>query len=93
MSLSSEPNASTPSPPTIADPQGQAALALVESLIYKLLETGNLSGPSVLDLIQRAIDAQGEIAAELYADGESLSKSIGILTQIQISVQIEAGST
>ena len=93
MPLSSEPNASTPSSPIIADPQGQAALALVESLIYKLLETGNLSGPSVLDLIQRAIDAQGEIAAELYADGESLSKSIGILTQIQISVQIEAGST
>lgn len=68
-----------------ADPQGQAALTLVESLLHILVEKNVLTLGDVLDALETAADVKLEIALEGRERYAIADESIRFLKAIRLS--------
>ena len=73
------------------DAQGQAALLLIESLIHSLLDNGALTKHQALEAIDSAMQVKEESASEAKEAAETLRKSLGLLTNMQHSIEAHSG--
>ncbi len=68
------------------DPQGQAALLLVESLIHGLIECRIISVDDAIEIVQTADDVQVEVAEAADGHGEPMWRSHALLSAIARSL-------
>lgn len=89
-------NEATPLPPRVPlradpDPQGQAALLLVESLVHGLIRKSALSIREAVEII----DIAAEVAAEIAVEGEEpaaiATASVAALNAISASLRRDLG--
>lgn len=69
------------------DPNGQAAILLVESLIHTLVDRDILTTRQALFAIASAICVKSESAAFSNEDRETLEKSLGVMKRIEQTLQ------
>jgi len=67
----------------------RAALALVESLIHGLCDTGALTAEQALEIVERAADVQFDCATETDGIATDLWQSHAILSLIAQSLRID----
>lgn len=77
----------TQPPESEADPQGQAALLLVESLCHILLEKQVLARADVIEAVETAADVKLEIALEGQERLAIAKQSLAYLKAIQLSLE------
>ncbi|QGN54635.1 hypothetical protein [Novosphingobium sp. Gsoil 351] len=73
----------------LADPQGQAALLLVESLIHGLCENGILDLQQVIEIAERALDVQKDVAEAADGDAAPMWRAHQLLTAITASLKVD----
>ena len=73
--------------PILTDPQGQAALLLVESLIHGLLARSVITVADAVEIVEMAGDVQVEIAKAADGTGEPMWRSHALLTAIAESLR------
>ena len=71
------------------DPHGQAALLLVESLIHGLCESSALSADQAIDITERALDVQSDLAVAAEGAALPMWKSHALLSAILASLKME----
>ena len=71
------------------DPQGQAALMLVESLIHGLIERGVIDVLAAIEIVQVAREVKFEIAEETGESREVLNQSIAAIDKMIVSLRSE----
>ena len=71
------------------DPHGQAALLLVESLIHGLCENSKLSADQAIDITERALDVQSDLAEAAEGAAAAMWKSHALLSAILASLKME----
>lgn len=76
--------------PMPADPHGQAALVLVESLIHGLCENSTISTDEALAITRRAAHVQHDRAKAADGAGAPLWSSHGLLLEIATSLEIDS---
>lgn len=76
----------------LADPHGQAALLLVESLIHGLCENATLDTQQAIEIAERALEVQFEHAETTDADAAPMWRSYQLLTNIAASLKVDEGS-
>lgn len=87
------PTSAMPSPsaagpgPHGSDPQGQAALLLVESLIHALIDAGQLSVKEAVGVAQIALDAQIALADVGRAPPAASERLEAILRSLEIDLR------
>jgi non-homologous end joining protein Ku len=74
----------------LPDAQGQAALLLIESLIHSL-DNKALTKAQALEAIESAKQVKAESAAEEKEPARILQKSLGLLEEMQNSIQAHSG--
>ena len=78
-------------PAPMSDVHGQAALLLVESLIHGLCERSILSADDAVEIAERAMDVQGELAELADGAGEPMWQSHHLLFGIARSLKADSG--
>jgi hypothetical protein len=79
--------------PSPADPHGQAALLLVESLIHGLCENSTLSLDEAIEIAERAVDVQADRAEAADGAAAPLWRSHELLLAITASLRIDGNNT
>ena len=70
-----------------ADPYGQAALLLVESVLHGLIEQAVFSVAKAVELVDLAAEVRADIGVELGEARPTLAKSLALLGAISSSLQ------
>lgn len=73
----------------IPDPHGRAALLLVESLIHGLCENGTLTTEEAIEIVERALNVQGDHAEAADGAGAPLWQAHALLSSIVTSLKID----
>ena len=73
-----------------SDSHGQAALLLVESLIHGLCENSTLSNDQAVEIAERAVDVQSDLAEAADGAGAPLWRSHALLSAILASLRIDS---
>lgn len=68
-----------------ADPHGQAALLLLESLFHTLVENGVLTPQEVLGTLQVALEVRSDLAEDTGERPELTKQSLALLATIERS--------
>ncbi|MBV1690301.1 hypothetical protein KRR38_22105 [Novosphingobium sp. G106] len=76
-------------PPREPDAHGEAALILVESLIHGLIERAVLRVEDVLDILDTAVEVNGQQAEEPVANGAIVRTAKTILEAISSSLKTD----
>lgn len=76
------------SPPHV-DAHGQAALLLVESLIHGLCENETLDTPQAIDIAERAVEVQADLAEAEAGEAAPMWRSHQLLTAISTSLKLD----
>jgi hypothetical protein len=78
-----------------SDPHGQAALLLVESLIHGLCENNMLTTAAAIEIVERAVSVQSDLARAADGAGVPMWASHALLSSIAASLRTddEGGST
>lgn len=79
--------------PAPADPHGQAALLLVESLIHGLCENATLTLDEAIEIAERAVDVQADRAEAADGAAAPLWQSHELLLAITASLRIDGNNT
>jgi len=77
----------TSEPALAADPHGQAALLLVESLIHGLLSRSVISVTEAVEIVETAVEISAEIFAEQAIPHVPAEQSLALLEAISASLQ------
>lgn len=72
------------------DAHGQAAYLLLESLIHRLVTDSVITNAAAIEVVTVAIEVKTEIAGELGDSAKTLSRSLGILGQLAVSLESDA---
>lgn len=73
----------------LPDAHGHAALLLVESLIHGLCEKSHLSAREAVEITERAIDAQFDLAEAADGAGAPMWRAHDLLSTIARSLKID----
>lgn len=73
----------------IRDAHGQAAFILVESLIHELCENGTLSASEAIEIVERAVEVQEEVAQGAGGAAQPMWRSHMLLTAIAKSLRAD----
>ena len=76
--------------PPVPDAHGAAALLLVESLIHGLCERSIIKINQAVEIVDRAVDVQYDLAIAAEETGASLWRSHTLLQSIAASLGIDA---
>jgi hypothetical protein len=69
------------------DAHGQAAMLLVESLIFGLIERAVISVRDAVEIVELAAEVKAEIAIDLGESPEALRRSLGLINSISSGLQ------
>lgn len=83
-----DPAAERATPPA-SDAHGSAALLLVESLIHGLCENSTLSSAEALEIVERAVNVQSDMAQEADGAAAPMWRSHSLLSKIAASLRID----
>ncbi len=72
------------------DAHGQAAMLLVESLIFGLIEREAISVADALDIVEAAAEVKVDIAADIGESPETMLRSLSLLGAISDSLRLDA---
>lgn len=72
-----------------SDSHGQAALLLVESLIHGLCEQAIIRTTGAVEIVERAVEVQAELAAEADGAAAPMWRSHALLSSIATSLKGE----
>ena len=75
--------------PLVADAHGQAALLLVESLLHGLCDHAALTTAQAIEITDRAISVQSDIAEAADGGSARMWQSHALLTRIAASLRID----
>ncbi len=71
------------------DAHGQAAMLLVESLIFGLIERSVISVADAIDIVEAAAEVKVDIAADIGESPETLDRSLDLMTAISDSLKLD----
>lgn len=77
-------------PNPIPDAHGQAALLLVESLIFGLIERSVISIDHALEIVDAAAEVKSELAIDFGEPPEAADRSLALLAAISDSLRQDA---
>ena len=72
------------------DAHGQAAMLLIESLIFGLIERSAMSVADAIDVVDAAAEVKVEIGADLGDSPETMARSLHLLAAIGHSLRMDA---
>lgn len=75
------------------DAHGQAAMLLVESLIFGLIERSVISVADAIEIVEVAAEVKVDVAAELGDSPATMRRSLGMLAAISESLKIDTMAT
>lgn len=87
-------NDAYPAAAKVAEPDahGQAAMLLVESLIFGLIEREAISVEDALDIVEAATEVKLDIAADIGESPETMRRSLSLLAAISDSLRLDTQS-
>jgi len=71
------------------DAHGQAAMLLVESLIFGLIERSAISVEDALDIVEAAAEVKADIAVDIGESPETMRRSLNLLAAISDSLKLD----
>lgn len=89
MSGMTNDNDSYPAAARVPEPDahGQAAMLLVESLIFGLIEREAISVADAIEIVEAAAEVKADIAADLGESPETERRSLNLITAISDSLR------